>query len=185
MPTPVSEREPGDLLLVRDFVNTRELEEDRDELSSPEGLRAWLAGRGLLEAERVSAEEVARAVEVREALRALLRANNGAEADVAAAAATIDAAARRARLELRFRPAAEAEPEAGGADGAIGRLLAIVAAAMADGRWPRLKACRSETCAWAFYDSARNASRTWCSMQVCGNRQKARTYRARRSGAGA
>jgi predicted RNA-binding Zn ribbon-like protein len=185
MPTTVSEREPGDLLLVRDFVNTRELEEGHDELSSPEGLRAWLAGRGLLDAGPVAAEDVARAAEVREALRALLRANNGAEVDVDAAAETVDAAARRARLELRFRPAAEAAPGVEGVDGAIGRLLAVVARAMADGRWPRLKACRSETCAWAFFDSARNASRTWCSMQVCGNRQKARTYRARRSGTGA
>jgi len=59
-------------------------------------------------------------------------------------------------------------------------VLAIVAAAMAEGTWSRLKACRSEACRWAFYDHARNHSRTWCDMAVCGNRVKARTYRKRR-----
>jgi hypothetical protein len=34
---------------------------------------------------------------------------------------------------------------------------------------------------WAFYDHARNRSRTWCSMDACGNRAKARAYRARRA----
>ncbi|MGH3007295.1 MAG: CGNR zinc finger domain-containing protein, partial [Gaiellaceae bacterium] len=43
----------------------------------------------------------------------------------------------------------------------------------------RLKACRAEDCRWAFYDRARNRSRHWCSMAVCGNRTKARTFRRR------
>jgi predicted RNA-binding Zn ribbon-like protein len=52
---------------------------------------------------------------------------------------------------------------------------------MADGSWQRLKACRSDTCRWAFVDNARNRSRQWCDMRVCGNRQKARLYRQRRA----
>jgi len=128
-----------------------------------------------------SAEDVAQAVAVREALRALLLANNGAVVD-SAAAATLDEAAGRALLSLRFLPDGSAcqEPAAGGVDGALGRVLSIVAAAMAEGTWSRLKACRSEACRWAFYDHARNRSRTWCDMAVCGNRVKARTYRKRR-----
>jgi predicted RNA-binding Zn ribbon-like protein len=93
----------------------------------------------------------------------------------------LDRAARRARLGVRFRAGAgQLEPSSGGVDGAIGRLLGIAAAAMLDGSWPRLKACRAEDCRWAFYDHARNHSRTWCSMAVCGNRAKARAYRSRR-----
>ena len=60
-----------------------------------------------------------------------------------------------------------------------GRLLAIVVEAQAAGTWARLKACPAEDCHWAFYDASRNRSRTWCSMQGCGNRAKARAYRAR------
>jgi predicted RNA-binding Zn ribbon-like protein len=38
--------------------------------------------------------------------------------------------------------------------------------------------CRSETCRWLFLDSSRNHSRRWCDMRVCGNRVKARRFRA-------
>jgi predicted RNA-binding Zn ribbon-like protein len=34
---------------------------------------------------------------------------------------------------------------------------------------------------WVFYDRSRNRSRHWCSMGVCGNRAKTRTYRAKRA----
>jgi predicted RNA-binding Zn ribbon-like protein len=50
---------------------------------------------------------------------------------------------------------------------------------MADGSWPRLKACRSDTCQFAFIDTARNRSRQWCDMAICGNREKARRFRSR------
>ena len=54
------------------------------------------------------------------------------------------------------------------------------------GTWERFKVCRSDTCRWAFYDHSKNGRSCWCSMRVCGSRQKARTYRARqRAGAGA
>ena len=178
----VSQRAPGRLELVRAFVNTLDIEGGADEFSTPGGLREWLASWGLLgREEAVGADGHARAIAVREALRSLLLANNGAEPNPAAAA-TLDETARRARLALRFVPRGSArhEPKAAGVDGALGLLLVIVAGAQADGTWPRLKACRSDTCRWAFYDHARNRSRTWCSMAVCGNRAKARAYRSRR-----
>ena len=78
---------------------------------------------------------------------------------------------------------ARLEPRLPGLDGAVGRLLGIVYTAMVDGTWYRLKACQSETCRWVFYDRSRNRSAAWCSMAVCGNREKARTYRRRRRGA--
>jgi predicted RNA-binding Zn ribbon-like protein len=119
---------------------------------------------------------------VREALRELLRANNGVPVDEARAAATLDAAGRRAGLAVRFADGAiRLEPRERGVSGALGVVLATVAEAMADGSWQRLKACRSDTCRWAFVDNARNRSRQWCDMRVCGNRQKARLYRQRRA----
>jgi predicted RNA-binding Zn ribbon-like protein len=62
---------------------------------------------------------------------------------------------------------------------ALGAILAIVYQSMADGTWSRLKACRSDTCQWAFYDTSKNRSAHWCTMAVCGNRAKARAYRRR------
>ena len=38
---------PGDLELVRAFVNTRDVEDDTDEVGTAEQLTAWLAGHGL------------------------------------------------------------------------------------------------------------------------------------------
>ena len=117
---------------------------------------------------------------MREALRELLRANNGIAVDEAAAAATLDAAARRAGLAVRFDTGTiRLVPRERGVPGALGAVLAAAAEAMADGSWQRLKACRSATCRWAFVDNARNHSRQWCSMSVCGNREKARVFRQR------
>jgi predicted RNA-binding Zn ribbon-like protein len=127
----------------------------------------------------VDAAGLARARAVREALRELALVNAGDTADPAAAGRTLDRQARRSGLALRFSPVARVEATAGGVDGALGRVLAAAATAMADGSWRRLKACHAETCRWVFYDRSRNTSRRWCSMGICGNRSKARSYRAR------
>jgi predicted RNA-binding Zn ribbon-like protein len=168
----------SELELVRDFVNTADLEEGSDDLLDARGLARWLATHGLAgERDRARPEDIVEARAVREALRELLRANNGATVDESAAAATLDAAGRRAGLSVRFVGGDEIQvaPTRPG----IGGVLAAAAEAMADGSWPRLKACRSDACRWVFYDQARNRSRAWCDMSVCGNREKARTYRKR------
>jgi len=64
-----------------------------------------------------------------------------------------------------------------GVDGALARILGIVYSSMVEGTWPRFKACRRDTCQWVFYDRSRNHSSSWCAMKVCGNREKAKTYR--------
>jgi predicted RNA-binding Zn ribbon-like protein len=172
---------PAELALIEAFVNTSDLEDDEEALSIPAALSDWLAEHGLAEpGEAFDHEDLASAVAVREALRALLLANNEVELD-AGAPATLNAAADRARLTLAVDGAGHArvEPRAGGIDRVLGRLLGIVARAQAEGTWERLKACPWHTCHVAFYDHSRNRSRTWCSMAVCGNRAKARTYRHR------
>jgi predicted RNA-binding Zn ribbon-like protein len=136
----------GALEMIRDFVNTADFEEGREDLADP-------AAR-----------------ELREAIRTLLRANNGLAVDVAGASRLLSRAAREADLRVGF------------AHGTLvfestDRILAALAESMADGSWTRLKACRSDTCQFAFIDTARNRSRQWCDMAVCGNREKARRFR--------
>src|SRR5215213_8555120 len=106
----------GDLRLVQDFVNTLDREHHNDLLDGPEGLTAWLEHRGF-DAGGLREADVRHAVEVREALRDLLLANNGGPA-APGAPAVLAAAARRARLEPAFAPAALV-PTAGGLDGAL------------------------------------------------------------------
>ncbi len=167
------------LALIRDFVNSWAYD-DGEALETPAAVRAWLSSRGLLSAgARVSPDDRVRTVVLREAIRAELLRNN--EVEVETHPEVLGEAARRARLELDFQAdgTPTLEPRAGGVDGALGRIVAAVAAAYGDGSWNRLKACRADDCRWAFVDGARNRSRAWCSMRSCGNRAKARSYRAR------
>jgi predicted RNA-binding Zn ribbon-like protein len=177
---------PGELELVRAFVNTLDLEADVEELTDPASLGAWLAEQGLSAAdERVGPADLRHALDLREALRVLLLAHNGnAGSSLADASRTLDDAVCRARVRMRFDEEGRAllEPQADGVAGALGRLLVIVQVAIASGTWERLKACRDESCEWAFYDHTKNRSGAWCTMDVCGNRAKARAYRERRVG---
>ena len=119
-------------------------------------------------------------------MRRLLLANNGdAGNGDDAALERLRAEAARVPLQVRFDGESRSAlvPGGDGIDAVIGELIGIVHEAMADGTWRRLKACRSETCEWAFYDRSRNRSGTWCSMAVCGNREKARSYRHRHGAA--
>ena len=168
--------------LLIDFVNTRRFGPDREALTTPAALVAWLDEHGLEPGTRATKAEYDEARRVREALRDLLLAHNEVDADAEAASAVLDRAARRAELGVRFAGgSARVEPGAGGVPGAIGRILAEVSAAMADGTWERLKACRADDCRYAFLDTSKNRSRAWCSMQSCGNRAKVAAYRERHS----
>jgi predicted RNA-binding Zn ribbon-like protein len=153
---------PEPLRRVQLFVNSTDREHGR------EWLPDWLAENGL------GAADFDRALELREALRALLRVNNeGGEARDAVV--RVNAAARGVRVELRG-----GEVVLAGAD-ALGDVLATALTAMLDGTWPRLKVCRN--CQWSFWDKSKNRSGSWCSMQLCGNRLKTRAYRSRRRSA--
>jgi predicted RNA-binding Zn ribbon-like protein len=167
--------------LVRDYVNTFDLETGIDTIATPDELATWLSEQGLVDdLVEPTEQEVEEARAVREAIRELLLANNGVESDPGAASQTLEEAGRKARLGVRFeegRPVLA--PEDDGARGAIGRIVATVAELAPSDEWKRLKGCRDEHCRVAFYDKSRNRSRAWCSMEVCGNRDKQRGYRER------
>lgn len=63
------------------------------------------------------------------------------------------------------------------------RIIGAVARSAADlltsGELDRVKVCDAHDCGWFFVDVSRNRSRRWCDMAGCGNRDKARRYRAR------
>jgi predicted RNA-binding Zn ribbon-like protein len=43
----------------------------------------------------------------------------------------------------------------------------------------RIHICASEGCGWAFLDTSKNGTRRWCSMKLCGNREKASRFKAK------
>jgi hypothetical protein len=150
-------------------VNTNDLEGGPELLPDAPALRRWLLADDLIDpAASVTPGDHARAIAVREAIRELVCAHAGLPHDPRANE-IVDEAARRARLrpvidDLHTRY----EPEATGVDAALGRL----------------KACERDVCRWAFYDASKNRSGHWCSMAVCGSREKnRRAYRRRRAAA--
>jgi predicted RNA-binding Zn ribbon-like protein len=157
---------PEPLRRVQLFVNSTDVH------GQLEWLPEWLAAHGL-----AGGGEQERARQLREAVRALVLANNGLPLD-AEALETVNRAAARVRpsldaeRRLRFRTDGDALDE----------IVTVVLGAILDGSWSRLKACRN--CSWSFYDYSPNRSATWCSMQICGNRTKTRAYRRRRAAAG-
>jgi predicted RNA-binding Zn ribbon-like protein len=165
---------------VQHFVNTNDREGRRDRVATRADLKAWCAGAGLGDFAPTAAEH-RRALAFREALRSILLANNGAPLDKDAVALFNDVS-QRAQLVVRVEGPSNAalRSEARRVDAVLGRLIAIVYDAMADGTWHRLKACRRDVCQWAFYDRSKNRSSTWCAMDVCGNRVKTTRYWRRR-----
>ena len=175
---------PGRLALVQRFVNTKHYRSGGDLLADAEEATAWLTGHGLLGAgERIGERERERLVELREALRSLLSANNGMPgADAHALNDFIKSVDLRVQFGSDGRPALESAPSGGAVERVVGSLLTEVVRAEAEGRWDRLKACSNEECRWAFYDASKNRSGRWCTMQVCGARHKMRAYRKRKLG---
>jgi predicted RNA-binding Zn ribbon-like protein len=45
--------------------------------------------------------------------------------------------------------------------------------------YPAIRKCEDPKCILWFYDSSKNHSRRWCSMELCGNRAKAAAFRER------
>jgi predicted RNA-binding Zn ribbon-like protein len=169
----------GDLGLVQAFVNTLDLVPRNEELTDPNTLRAWLVAKGLMDpSQPVDEADLKNALAVREAMRAVIGGNSGYRI-YPVELATLNQAASASGLRMRFGldGRARLEPEASGAVGAIGRLVATFYSAMQDANWERLKLCNSDPCRWAFYDRSRNHSSRWCTMASCGNREKARRYR--------
>jgi predicted RNA-binding Zn ribbon-like protein len=155
---------PEPLHRVQLLVNSTDLE------NRAEWIGDWLEVNGLGEG------EAARAVALRESLRALVLANNGIRLDEAAVTALNESAKRISpQVDEHGRLSLVADGDA------LDEVVAVALRAMLDGSWGRLKACRN--CRWSFYDASPNRSATWCSMQLCGNRAKTRAYRRRRSAA--
>ncbi|WP_433183642.1 CGNR zinc finger domain-containing protein [Actinoallomurus sp. CA-150999] len=201
-------------LLLRDFVNTYDVDCDIDDFGAPCDLSGWLIERGLTPpGTRASESDLALAIALREGLRAAMLGHHDPAAAAPPAGLALPTDPDRppglARPTHPDRPPGLARPTDPDRPPGLDRLLAalplrvsldgpalvplrdgirgglsVLAAAVmrsaAEGDWPRLKVCRETTCRWAFLDTSKNRSRSWCSMRMCGNRTKTRAYRARR-----
>ncbi len=133
---------PGSLSLVQALVNTQYGRGSRahSELTNPEQLWSWLVTYDLLaDGTPVTEGDLRRILELREAIRSLLRANNDAPVSPQRIG-TLNHLAGNAPLTVHFQGGGQAvlEPDISGVDGVLARILAIVFTAMTDGTWSRL-----------------------------------------------
>lgn len=165
-----------------------------DALSSPTDLAAWLASRGLIPAGTpASPRDLAIACTLRAALRNLLklriaadaadqtvrtgRADDSVTGSLQDANSTLNAHLLCVQADADGTPVLL--PASHGVPAALAAISAAVALAHAAGSWKRLKICAAPDCRWVFYDTSRSGAARWCSMRVCGNRDKTRAYRQR------
>jgi len=172
---------PDPVRLIQRFLNTLDIDRGSDDLDSRGGLEAWLNEVGLVAKVPASPEDgLARATELREAIRDLLaRRNHGT--------VTPRVADRfgRATVSLGFRTVASTAgdfqllPTSTGLGKALGAIVAVLIRSDADGSLARLKVCANDQCQWVYWDASRNRSGRWCTMALCGNRLKGRAFRQR------
>jgi predicted RNA-binding Zn ribbon-like protein len=174
-----------------DLVNTlRERWRRRVEtLVTPADVALWLEHAGLpVEggAGRVTAEVVAEARALREAIDACVTAVVEEMSAPPAAVARIDGWLTHAGPRPHLALGADGVPRLGrrAAGDSPRRALAAIALDAAEmlGRpaeRARVRVCASETCSARFYDRSPAGRRRWCSMRTCGNEAKARRHRER------
>lgn len=168
-------------LLLRDFVNTYDVDCDIDDLGAPSDLGGWLSERGLTPpGARAEEPDLTVAVALREGLRAAMLGH------LRPGAVALPGELDRILASLPLRVALDGPefepvlvPLRAGVRGGLAGIAVAVVESMTAGTWARLKVCRERSCRWAFLDTSKNRSRSWCSMRMCGNRAKTRAYRAR------
>jgi len=161
---------PEPLRLVESYLNSIDVETGADDLADLGRFTRWLAEHG--RPVTPSADDLDLARRLRDALRGQARDHS--------VTGLLDPLATAIPLVVTWSGGDPAlRPAFGGVRGVLGEILAAVALAGHDGSWRRMKICPADDCQWVYYDHSKNASRRWCSMEVCGNRNKTRAYRRR------
>ena len=155
-----------------------------ESLHEPADLGEWLAAQPLHAAvATVTADELAAAKTLRQAIWEAAHARADRRAIPAAAVAIINRAAAAAPLSPELAAdgttARWAEPvRATQALSSIAReMIELLSGPLSD----RIRECASDNCPLVFVDSSRPGARRWCAMERCGNRHKLRALRARRA----
>ena len=163
---------PEELALLYDFVNTLDCRRyvergvahtGGDEFETRSQMEAWMRRRRLLH--------------LRDALRNFLQLPAGDRRKDSDAARRLTVAAKDFPLALVVTNKGAVTLQAASGSSALGCVVAEMYGLAKTDRLARLKTCASEECRWIFFDRSKPANRHWCASNLCGNRQKTRTYR--------
>jgi predicted RNA-binding Zn ribbon-like protein len=180
-----------------EFANTVDWhasDEPIEYLTSYEALVAWgqhvgildgrQAERLLAEARRRPAEADAvhgRAVALREAIYRIFAAISAGLAAEDDDLALLNAELARAMAHEQIVPSGEGYTwdwveEEDALDCVLWPVVRDAADLLTSEDLARVGQCADDRCGWLFFDTSRNRSRRWCSMEDCGNRAKARRH---------
>jgi predicted RNA-binding Zn ribbon-like protein len=197
-----SERHAGNLKLVGgrlclDFANTvdwRTREQPHEWLASYADLVAWSQHAGIVSEQRAhdlreqavrhpaaAAAVLQQAIALREAMYGIFAAVAGKGTPETADVATLNRVlgGTMSRLQLTFNTDGFTwswDGEQTSLDQMLWPVIRSAAELLISGDLDRVGTCAAEGCGWLFFDTSRNHSRRWCTMEDCGNRAKARRY---------
>jgi predicted RNA-binding Zn ribbon-like protein len=153
------------------------------------GLIPAIQARRLLRSvPRDKAEKIVAAVrELREAAASILYAALNGENPQASSVAQLNDSFQDAGEQLHLRWAGSKLvrelPQSPALPGLPLWLLSLETAEfMTSDQMQFLRACGNPECRWLFVDASKNHTRRWCDMKICGNRMKARRYKAQHKG---
>jgi len=120
---------------------------------------------------------------LREALSDLLYSGLDAKSSSAASLQTLERFFREAREQTRLmRDGARLKWEWSGAETKpefpVWLLTRAASRLLLSENVQQVRACANPECRWLFMDTSKNHTRRWCDMKVCGNRMKARRFKA-------
>jgi predicted RNA-binding Zn ribbon-like protein len=170
----------GDTAL--DFVGTlkaRRNDVPRETLRAPASLQSWLRESGVVDGDtECGPSDLAAAIALREAIYSVVAARLfGSEYDDNAINLLNDVARGPAAIPQLTAAGRRTEATAEQALSSIARdAIAILGGSDAD----LLKECSRPECTQVYLDRSRGGRREWCAMETCGNKMKARAYRARK-----
>lgn len=158
--------------------------EESDLLTNEEAARLRRAGE--LAPSRAAAA-LRRARELREAIHRLALATRGPlrDDDLGSLNVTLQRIRARPVLELADDTVV-ARWTCSSRDGdlLLGRIAGSAFTLFSSSERSRVRRCGSVECGWLFIDRSRDGTRRWCSMEDCGNREKARRHYARTRASG-
>jgi predicted RNA-binding Zn ribbon-like protein len=177
-----------------DLVNTLDWrfrqQGPEDLLNSYDDLLRFTQESGLLKPAQLrqfrhaaGAQVLKRCIELREAIAEILYAGLDGRSPAAASLRTLERSIQAARFQQQLRWKQDGlEWDWRETDAQLPLWLLSLSASdlmMSEGA-QRVRACDSPECRWLFLDTSKNHTRRWCDMKICGNRMKARRFKAQR-----
>ncbi len=180
-------------MLCLDFVNTvdyRLSDQPTESLTSYEGFLDWAVRKDITQ--RAAADQLAEAEtdpkqalnevrELRELLYRLLSAAAGTKRVAEEDLDSFNGYLAQAMSNIRITQKDGGFdwyccPGCSGPESVLYPIVKSAADLLVSAQLDRIRVCADPQCGWLFFDSSRNRSRRWCSMDSCGNRAKARLF---------